>query len=560
MAINCLSIALVLVFAVAIERWLRSFNLVDNLPRTFTAISIALLAIGSLLALLTMRVRSEWRRYADSFVAVPAVILILIACWRGLGHAHGWFHNVLFERVMWPSWTGVKWLTTLAAIPIVTSALAGFFGKILRHAGTVLLVISGIATPMFFLGLYFSFYEVAARPNVTIPYMGSVGTTPVIWAAVIVGSLIYFFLLDINFTSPHRHYRDRLADAFLIQPSAPASDQQPFQSAVSIRLSELGQAKHRSPYHLINCALNVPGSKNIGMQGRLTDFFVFSPAFSGSPLTGYSPTKSWEEVDPHLDLGTAMAISGAAAAPQMGLATKKSLSFWLVLLNIRLGYWARIPRRAKALFRGSPGLACLVKEMLGTMDEHGPWLNLTDGGHIENLGVYELLRRRCRYIIAIDGEEDRSMTFHALTTLQRLAAIDLGVRIDINLDDLRLNANGLSRSHFRFCRIHYPINGRGSEEQIGYLLYLKLSLTGNEGEFIRRVRMDDPVFPHDPTANQFFSEAQFEAYRSLGEHIGDKLFLRSIIGDCASVKSIRIDQWFLEMGKSLLDPLPLRTQ
>ena len=148
------------------------------------------------------------------------------------------------------------------------------------------------------------------------------------------------------------------------------------------------------------------------------------------------------------------------------------------------------------------------------------------------------------------------MNFHGLTTLQRLAAIDLGVRIDINLDDLRLNDQRLSRSHFRFCRIRYPKEGRGSEDEFGYLLYVKLSLTGNEGEFLRRYRLDNPVFPHDSTVDQFFTEAQFEAYRSLGEHVGDKLFLRAIVGDLADAKSVDLEQWFLQLGKGLLEPLP----
>ena len=248
-----------------------------------------------------------------------------------------------------------------------------------------------------------------------------------------------------------------------------------------------------------------------------------------------------------------MAISGAAAAPQMGLATIKGLSFWLALLNIRLGYWLRKPA-TNSWVSGPPGLRCLLREMLGTMDEKLSWLNVSDGGHIENLGVYELLRRRCKYIIAIDGEHDPKMTFHALTTIQRLAAIDLGVRIDINLDDLRLNPLGLSRSHFRFCRIRYPKNGRESEDLFGYLLYVKLSLTGNEGEFIRRYRLDEPAFPHHSTADQFFTEAQFEAYRSLGEHIGDKFFLRAIVGELADAKTIKVEDWFRELGENLLEP------
>lgn len=362
-------------------------------------------------------------------------------------------------------------------------------------------------------------------------------------------------LLDVNSTSPHRYYRDRLAETFLIRTSANKNPGSDFDAGVSVRLSDL-TTKRRSPYHLINCALNVPGSKNIAMQGRMTDFFSFTSDFCGSPLTGYLPTTKWEAADTHLDLGTAMAISAAAAAPQMGLVTMRTLSFWLVLLNVRLGYWAKKPQNELGTFFGAPGFFCLWQEMLGTMNETSPWLNLTDGGHIENLGVYELLRRRCKYIIAVDGEEDSKMTFHGLTTLQRLAAIDLGVRIDINLDDLRLNDQRLSRSHFRFCRVRYPKEGRGSKDEFGYLLYVKLSLTGNEGEFLRRYRLDNPVFPHDSTADQFFTEAQFEAYRNLGEHVGDKLFLRAIVGNLADSKEVKLEEWFLQLGKSLLEPAP----
>ena len=154
----------------------------------------------------------------------------------------------------------------------------------------------------------------------------------------------------------------------------------------------------------------------------------------------------------------------------------------------------------------------------------------------------------------MDGEHDPAMTFHALTTLQRLAAIDFGIRIDIDLDDLRLNDKGFTRSHFQFCRVRYPSDGRDSQELIGYLLYLKLSLTGNEGEFIRRYRLDEPAFPHHSTADQLFTEAQFEAYRSLGEHVGDKLFLRAIVGDLADSDAVDVQQWFLRLGNSLLEP------
>lgn len=113
----------------------------------------------------------------------------------------------------------------------------------------------------------------------------------------------------------------------------------------------------------------------------------------------------------------------------------------------------------------------------------------------------------------------------------------------------------LSRSHFRFCRIRYPLEEHDQHEEIGYLVYLKLSLTGNEGEFIRRLKLDEPSFPHHPTANQFFTEVQFEAYRALGEHVGDKMFLPSITG-VGDDLYVNVEAWFFGLGSSFLDPLP----
>jgi hypothetical protein len=203
-------------------------------------------------------------------------------------------------------------------------------------------------------------------------------------------------------------------------------------------------------------------------------------------------------------------------------------------------------------------LTYLLQEMFGSANETRPYINVSDGGHIENLGVYELLRRRCKYIVAIDGEQDETMTFQGLTTLLRLAYIDLGITIDVGLDALRLATTGYSHSHFAFCRIHYPVDKRSGKESYGYLIYLKLSLTGNEGEFIKRYKLDEPAFPHTSTANQFFSEAQFEAYRSLGEHVGDKMFLPAIVGEAMAKGDARVvlETWFKEIGRNVLDPLP----
>jgi len=157
--------------------------------------------------------------------------------------------------------------------------------------------------------------------------------------------------------------------------------------------------------------------------------------------------------------------------------------------------------------------------------------------------------------VAIDGENDPTMTFHALTNLQRLAYIDFGIVLDINLDDLRLGEAGYSRSHFQLCRIFYPQSPDQALQEIGYLLYMKLSLTGNEGEYLRRYKLDEPAFPHHSTADQFFSETQFEAYRSLGEHVGEKMFLPAITGPL-SRKDVQLEEWFRCLGHSLLRPMP----
>ncbi|RVD18427.1 MAG: hypothetical protein EOS73_28600 [Mesorhizobium sp.] len=366
------------------------------------------------------------------------------------------------------------------------------------------------------------------------------GPSTGIFSAGLAAAILFFLwlFLDINVASLHHYYRAKLSDAFLLRPSGEPAD--------PMNLSTFDG--RRALFPIINCALNVPKSKDPVMRGRLSDVFAITPVAAGAGVLGYLETSSWEKSNANLDLGSTIALSGAAVSPQMGLRTKRYASFWLTALNLRLGIWLRRPGSTS---RG-PGLWQLVKEMTSTADEHGAFLNISDGGHIENLGVYELLKRRCRFIVAVDGENDPTMTFHALTNLQRLAYIDFGIVLDLNLDDLRLGEAGYSRSHFQLCRIFYP-QGPNQAREIGYLLYTKLSLTGNEGEYLRRYKLDEPAFPHHSTADQFFSETQFEAYRSLGEHIGEKMFLPAITGPLGQ-KDVSLEEWLRCLGRSLLRP------
>ena len=309
-------------------------------------------------------------------------------------------------------------------------------------------------------------------------------------------------------------------------------------------LSKMGRTR-KGPYHLINAALNLPASRIEDLRGRDADFFLFSKRFCGSPVIGYLPTTQWEKVDGHLNLGTAMAISGAAASPHMGAATPHGASFFLTLLNVRLGYWLRRPHSGKAPIwfikaLAGPGPTYLFREMFGKVDEGTDYLNLSDGGHIENLAVYELLRRRCKFIIAIDGECDADHEFPSLMKLQQFAWIDFGTRIELDVDLLRTASGRQSQVHFSMGRILYP------DDAIGFMLYIKLSVSGNEDDYVMDYYNRNPPFPHE-----LFSEAQFEAYRALGEHVTDDLFRPPLV-DAESEKPESTREWFESLAKHLL--------
>lgn len=331
----------------------------------------------------------------------------------------------------------------------------------------------------------------------------------------------YWLIVDVNVTAAHHFYRDRLSRAYLFRidndGAVKHNDTQ--------KLSDLNTEGSAAPYHLINVMLNLQGVKVPSLRGRVSDFFIFSKCFTGSTRTGFLETKRMEQCDDGLDLGTAMAISGAAASPNMGATTVKSLAFILTLLNIRLGYWLPNPgivrnpsRLARFGLRRGPGPKYLLKEAAGQVDAKSKYVHVSDGGHIENLGIYELLRRRCKLIIAVDGGKDPDMGFGSLIQLQLYARLDMGIEIELDLEPVRKNDKGYSRQRWVLGKIHY---GQG---ELGQLLYIKSSVTGDEYEHVRAYQAKHPDFPHEPTADQFFTETRFEAYRALGYQIGDEVF------------------------------------
>ena len=327
--------------------------------------------------------------------------------------------------------------------------------------------------------------------------------------------LILSFFTNTNRISMHHFYRDRLSETYIIKRKGSGQSEK-IGSNESLTLNRLHSYDNGAPYQLINTTLNVPDSKNRYLRGRGVDYFVFSKYYCGAESTGYCRTDKYEAGETRL--ATAMAISGAAASPQMGTSTSPILTFIMTLLNVRLNRWMPNPNPTH---RTEPKFwpYYFIIELLGKGNEKDRLLNLSDGGHIENLGIYELIKRRCEVIIASDATADPQFNFGDLANLIRKVRIDFGVKIDIDLSELRQNKDSKNTSkQFAVATIDYP------DSPDGILIYIKSSITGEESEDLLAYRRKHNTFPDESTADQFFDEAQFESYRELGYIIGKELF------------------------------------
>ena len=210
-----------------------------------------------------------------------------------------------------------------------------------------------------------------------------------------------------------------------------------------------------------------------------------------------------------------MAASGAAASPNMGYHTKASVAALLAIFNVRLGWWTGNPRNPITWDRYAPGFWYLFAELMGKATDRDRYVYLSDGGHFENLGLYELVRRRVRFIICSDADADHAFAFEDLGSAIEKCRCDFGVEIKLQaqLTMAPTEFAPYRKAHYAVGEIRYP--GQAS----GLLLYLKSSLTNDEPPDVLGRRAEDSAFPHDSTANQFFNESAFEAYRALGDHM-----------------------------------------
>jgi hypothetical protein len=289
------------------------------------------------------------------------------------------------------------------------------------------------------------------------------------------------------------------------------------------------------PFLLINTALNLVAGKQLAWQERKAEAFVLTPRYCGSKGTGY---RELPEDNHDLTLGRAVSVSGAAVSPNMGYHSSPPLTALMTVFNVRLGWWLRNPREEDWEPGGAAPGELLWQELFSLTDECKPYVYLSDGGHFENLGVYELIRRRCRYLVVCDGAADPRYEFEDLANLIRKVRTDLGVSIEIDVGPLRPQpVDGRSQWHCAVGQVYYgdvdyQADGRLSHaeressrrRQVGTLVYLKASLTGDEPADALNYAAAHGAFPHQSTVDQFFTESQFESYRILGYHIGRKIF------------------------------------
>jgi predicted acylesterase/phospholipase RssA len=384
---------------------------------------------------------------------------------------------------------------------------------------------------------------------------------PWVGFALLLGLALFIsWRLGINEFSLHAGYRNRLVRCYLgasrrPRRANPFTGFDPDDDGIAIA-SLRHKDGYGGPYPIINTTLNLVHGQKLAWQTRKAASFVFTPRYCGYEFSRREATSSergladhayrpTEEYGGSVSLGTAMAISGAAASPNMGYHSSPALGFLMTVFNVRLGWWLGNPRHPKKWRRPGPsvGLFYLLRELLGLTNNRSSYVYLSDGGHFENLGIYELVRRRCQFILVCDAGEDHAMTFGDLgMTIERVRA-DLGVQIDLNVRKIRPpTPAGYSNWHCAMGKIHYDAR---DPKDFGWLLYVKASMTDNEPTDVAAYRARRPAFPHESTADQWFDESQFESYRALGEHIISTVLSGTAGADAAKLAKTAAARWYV---------------
>jgi hypothetical protein len=417
-------------------------------------------------------------------------------------------------------------------------------------------------------------------------------------------ALLFGWRVDINEFSMMSFYRNRLSRCYL-GASTPERQADPFtgfdgraelmllngktqrampklrdllpREYVATKPDEDGsevKGQYDGPFPIICTTLNLTTGEDLATQERKGTSFAFTPLYSGYSVSwtdghrdtnvsynGFVPTEDYAYSEQGISLDTAVAISGAAVNPNMGYNSNPALAFLMTFFNVRLGWWISNPRKKNQWpagdHRPTPRFAAwyLFRELFGKVNDAAPYVNLSDGGHFENMGLYELVRRRCKYIVVCDAEEDPDMTFEGMGAAITKCRADFGADIDLDLRPLQKQPDtGYSKAHCVVGTIQYPpppgglsgcdrrtacecLGDADDDPYTGVVVYIKSSLVGDEPPDLLTYQLKHAVFPQDSTADQWFQETQFEAYRRLGHHVAMASFPPALSPAATRVKS-----------------------
>ena len=396
-----------------------------------------------------------------------------------------------------------------------------------------------------------------ARPGAKALWLGVL----LLMVMMLGAGAIFSTVVNTNTFSLHAMWKARTVRAFLgtTRPSAArnpnpftgfdSGDDLPMHELWPSRLSEAERAfagarsEDVPPMHVLNVTLNLAAGGKLAWQQRKGESMTFSPLHAGSAFTGYrrmAPTSvangDAADADGYggkdgVSLGTAMAVSGAAASPNDGSGTTALGAFLMTLFNARLGWWLGNPGApgADTWQRAAPKqrLEPILSEMLGLTSDRSEYVYLSDGGQFENLALYEMVFRRCRFIVVSDAGGDPTYTFEDLGNAVRKCRIDFGVPIDFE-EPVRIRSGDKSAGAYwatariRYSAVDMPVGGNAADYD-GVLVYVKPAVYGVEPRDVVNYATLAPSFPQESSADQFFTESQFESYRELGLWIIDQL-------------------------------------
>jgi hypothetical protein len=457
------------------------------------------------------------------FVAVVFfVLLAVVISWLLLvAGAQAWVHQLvafLGHMMSDPRGKAILLISFVGA-----TAVAGIF-LALRSSlskAAVFFVLLGVV--IWWVLLLIGSRHLAQQPN---DWRAQLFIVVFLMGLILVFGIVMGFLINANKFSLHATYRNRLIRAYL---AASRVKRRPnlftgFDPDDNFELYKLSRDK---PLHVLNGALNLVKGEQLAWQERKAESFTMSRLHCGSFQVGYRPSREYGH---GITLGTALAISGAAANPNMGYHSSPVLALLMTLFNVRLGWWLGNPGPAgdKTWTYHGPSYSVgpLFSEAVGNTTDHYKYVNLSDGGHFENLGLYEMVLRRCHWIIVSDAGEDPECSFADLGEAVRKIRIDFGIPINFGqmtiyprseVDTLKAPGHNCA-----IGRVLYSVVD-GPDARDGVIVYIKPACYGDEPRDIYEYCKRNKAFPHESTSDQFFSEPQFESYRMLGAFTVEKL-------------------------------------